>query len=370
MRRLFKVIILIIIMTLTTETASADKYSRAWKEVEKYIKDDLPESAAKVINQIWDMAADDNDGRQMLKSAVYLTQVQQSYGENSVTSGIDLFNTLLPKLQVQEHKALCHAFLAKGYIRYWERNKYNSRYRVLTDEDNPPLEHWTAQMICDTICYHLDQSIKLAGDVASGYYQEFFPGGNKAGQKLRPQLVDMLMDNAMVLVTDYQLAFGKKEFFNDSRLYGTMKDYLEATRELTPDDPDLWQFYVLRNLINHNYGSKPDIRCTIDIRRMQVLNSYIENDGQWDSNDEEWLKGTVALAQSYTRKVKFSTLLYSMAARKIEDQISGLPDDKAVNLQRQAHDICMAAQKKWPKSEGARECLAIRDEIWRQQAVM
>lgn len=357
---------LIIIMTLTTATASADKYSRAWKKVEKFMNEDLPESAAKEINHIWDMAARDGDGRQMLKSAAYLTQVQQSYTENSLIEGIDLFNTLLPKLSVSEHKALCHAFLAKGYIRYWELNKYRAR-RIPSDEPNPPLQRWTPQMICDTICYHLDQSINLAGDVASGYYEEFFPGGNKAGQKLRPNLVDMLMDNAMVLVTDYRFTYGKRSFLDDSRLYGTMQDFLNATRNLKADDPDLWQFYVLHRLIEHNMRSKPNIQCTIDIRRMQVLNEYLENDGGWTRNDEEWLKGAVSLAQSYSKKVKFSTLLYSMAARKIQDNMwQEMPEEKAISLKRQARDICYAAQKKWPKSEGARECLAIRDEIERR----
>ena len=395
MRYLLRISFLIIIMTLTTATASADKYSRAWKKVENYIKLDLPESAAKEINHIWDMATKDGDGRQMLKSAVYLTQVQQTYGENSIIEGIELFRTLLPTLKVQEHKALCHAFIAKGYLKYWELNKYNGSRRIQTDEENPPLDHWTPRMICDTICYHLDQSINLAANVSyrtarpdasivfdasgmgysdyatvkgvsSGYYEEFFPGGNKAGQKLRPQLVDMLLDNAVVLVTDYRLTLAKRKFFDDPRLYGTMQDFLNATRNVTPDDPDLWMFYVLHRLTRNNLNSKPNIRCTIDIRRMIILNEYLGNDGKWDSNDEEWLKGVVALAQSYTKKVKFSTMFYSMAARKIEDNISQIPVEKAANLQRQARDICIAAQKKWPKSEGALECLSIKDRIERK----
>ena len=366
MRRLCKITLLIIIMTLTTVTASADKYSHAWEKVEQLIKEDQPESAAKVINQIWDMASNDNDGRQMLKSAVYLTRVQQTYTEKSITDGIELFSSLLPVLKVQEHKALCHAFLAKGYMTYWERNKYNSRRILPSDEENPPLEHWTPKMICDTICYHLDQSIKLAGDVGSGFYEEFFPGGNKAGKKLRPLLVDMLMDNAVVLITDYRLPLGKRKFFDDSRLYGSMGDFLEATREIKADDPDLWQFYVLRQLVNHNFAAKPNIRCTIDIRRMQVLNEYLDNDGKWDSNDEEWLKGAVALAQSYSKKVKFSTMLYSLAAGKIMDNLYQLSDEKTAGLLRQARDICIAAQNKWPKSEGALECMGIRSEIERR----
>ena len=367
MRRLTKITLLIIIMTLTTATASADKYSRAWKKVENYIKEDLPESAAKEINNIWDMAAKDRDGRQMLKSAVYLTQVQQTYGENSVRDGIELFSSLLPKLRVQEHKALCHAFLAKGYIRYWNNNRYNiSSRNYTTDEVNPPLEHWTAKMICDTICYHLEQSMKLAGDVASGYYEEFFPGGNKAGQKLRPRLMDMLMDDAMILITDYRFTIGKTKFLDDSRLYGDMQDYLDATEGLTADDPDFWMFYVLRCLTLHNTDSKPDIRCTIDIRRMRTLNSYLENNGSWSKNHDEWLKGCVSLARSYAKKVKFSTMLYSMAARKIVDDLYAFSDEKAPLMMRQAHDICIEAGKKWPKSEGAFECYAIKDEIERR----
>ena len=364
--RYLKKIILIIIMTLTTATASADKYSRAWEKVDNYIKQDLPESAAKVISQIWDMAADDGDGRQMLKSAVYLTQVQQTYDEESLEEGIDLFKSLLGTLKVQEHKALCHAFLAKGYMTYMNYS-YRSYSPVPTDEENPPLEHWTPKMICDTICYHLNQSILLAGNVGSGFYQEFFPGGNKAGQKLRPLLVDMLMDNAVVLITDYTLPLGKRKFLDDSRLYGSMGDFLEATREVSADDPDLWQFYVLRQLVNHNFGAKPNIRCTVDIRRMNVLNEYLKDDSEWNKNDEEWLKGAVALAESYTKKVKFSTLFYSMAAGKIEDELYQMSDEKAVSLRRQAHDMCVAAQRKWPKSEGALECMGIKSNIERKE---
>ena len=165
MRHLFRISFLIIIMTLTTATASADKYSRAWKKVDKLIEEDLPESAAKEINSIWDMAARDGDGRQMLKSAVYLTRVQQTYGENSTVNGIELFKTLLPKLKVREHQALCHAFLAKGYLQYKQYNDYNLRRQKPSDMPDPPIDRWTLQMITDTICYHLEQSIRLAADV-------------------------------------------------------------------------------------------------------------------------------------------------------------------------------------------------------------
>ena len=365
MRYLLRISILIIIMTLTCSSASADKYSRAWKKVDAFIEKDLPESAAKEINNIWDMAAKDGDGRQMLKSAVYLTRVQQAFGENSLLEGIELFKTLLPKLKVQEHKALCHAFLAEGYNRYWDNNEYLLQRNRPTDDPNPPIDRWTLKMLVDTICYHLDQSIDLAGDVAAGYYEDFFPGGNKAGLKLRPNLADMLMDNAVKdLSPSDRLTKSKRAFLDDPRLYGSARDFIAATTSLELDkDPDFWSLYVLRRLTLHNVLSKPSIRTTIDLRRMDIMSDLlVYNYNGWNENCDNFIQGCLDLAQEYEKKVKFSTLFYSLAASFIDHHMADFEDedlDKQVNMRRMEHDICMRAQKKWPKSEGAIECLKL-----------
>lgn len=369
MRYLLRISFLIIIMTLTCSSASADKYSRAWKKVDAFIEKDLPESAAKEINIIWDMAAKDGDGRQMLKSAVYLSRVQQTFTENSLLEGIELFNTLLPKLKVQEHKALCHAFLAEGYKRYWDNNEYLLRLNRETDDPNPPIDRWTLKMLVDTVCYHLDQSIKLAGNVAAGYYEEFFPGGNKAGLKLRPNLADMLMDNALIDMYPMRLTKSKRTFLDNPRLYGNAQDFVAATTRLEADhdlDPDLWCLYVLRRLTLHNMASKPSIRTTIDLRRMDVLREMLnENSDGWNQNYDALIQGCMDLAQSYEKKVKFSSLFYSLAAGIIESHMGGFADDldRQVSMRRMEHDICMRAQKKWPKSEGAIECLKLMAQM-------
>ena len=372
MRYLLRISFLIIIMTLTCSTASADKYSRAWKKVDAFIQKDLPESAAQEINRIWDMAARDNDGRQMLKSAVYLTRVQWSYGENSLTDGIELFKSLLPKLTVQEHKALCHALLAEGYKRYKSSNRYLLQHNLETDMPNPPINKWTTKMITDTICYHLDQSINLAGDVAAGYYEDFFPGGNKAGLKLRPGLMDMLMDNADISMTSEVLINSKRPILeNTEALCGSAMNFLSATRDIGPDDPDLWRFYVLHRLTQHNMTSKPAIRATIDYRRMTMLKTMLEaNYHRWDKHYEDFVNGCLDMAVQYEKKVKFSTMFYSLAAQMIDTHrgsydTPGLDDgyQKESELTRLEHDICMRAISKWPKSEGAMECLEMLSRL-------
>ncbi len=367
MRQLFRISFLVIIMVFSTVTASADKYSRAWKKIDKLIERDLPESAAKEIIRLWDMAAGDNEYRQMLKSAVYLTQVNQTFTENSIEDGIEIFNTLLPKLRVQEHKALCHAFLAKGYLQYKNYNSRRLEQQSVSDIPAPSMDMWTLRMISDTICYHLNQSMRLAGDVPSGYYEEFFPGGNRLGFKLRPRLMDMLMDDALITLTDQRLIIGKRSFLEDSLLYGSANEFLRAVENVGPDDPDLWPFYVLKSLTLNNMDSKPSIRATIDFRRMSLLSDYMEANftSTWDKTLDRWVEGTVKLAQNYEKRVNFSTMFYAMASRMIVTYIPSFENepDRQVAMQKMAYDLCVQAQKKWPKSEGAFECFKIKEEM-------
>lgn len=362
MRHIFRLTFLAVIMTLSCLPVKADKYSRAWKKVDLMIEKDLPQSAAGEIEHIWDMAARDGNSRQMLKSACYMTRVESGYGENGVSKGIELFCSLLPKLKVKEHRAICHAFIAKGYQSYLNQNRNRLRDNRTYDSTDG-LEDLTAAQLCDSIMYHLEQSITLAGDVASGYYKEFFPGSNKDGLKLRPTLADMLLDNATVLITEARLPLLKRDILSDSRLYGSSMDFLEATLTLDASDPDLWPLYVLKLLTSHNNDTKPIIRATVDMRRMSLLSTLLSSNGEWSKSSDDWLQGCIALGDSYRKKLKASTMFYEMAARRIVDYRYGLPRDRQAEYMQLAHKACELAIKHWPKSEGAYSCMNILDRI-------
>lgn len=352
-------------MTMTCLPLKADKYSRSWKKVETLMEKDLPQSAAKEIEHIWDMAAKDGNSRQLLKSACYLTRVDFEYGENTASKGVEMFCSLLPKLKVKEHRAICHAFIAKGYQRYLSEN----RNRVSDNRayDSPQgLKDLTAAQLCDSILYHLQQSITLAGDVASGYYKEFFPGTNKDGLKLRPTLADLLLDDATVFVTEARLPLVKRGILNDSRLYGSSMDFLEATVSIDSSDPDLWPLYVLKLLTSHNSDTKPIIRATVDMRRMSLLSTLLMSNSQWNKSYDDWLSGCIALGDSYRKKLKASTMFYEMAAQRIVEYREVLPQDRQAEYMQLAHKACELAIKHWPKSEGAFACMNILDQIERK----
>lgn len=365
MRKFLKNLILMTIMTLTSINASADKYERAWKLVDKDIEQDLPESAAAKVNGIFDMAASEHDSKQMLKSAVYISRIEAMTVRDNLTSSIELFNSLLPKLGQSEYKAICHAFLAKSYIQYWNRNK--SRVVCNLPEDGSgsgiPLEKLTAGQLCDTIMEHLQLSIDKAGNAPGKWFEDFFPGGNKEGMKLRPTLTDLLLDNAITPISGQHLNKGQRKLLQDRRLYGTGSDFVAATMELEPNDPDLWELHVLNLLTARHLESKPEIRSTIDSRRMDVLAGMLDDIGslnnRWSETDSVWVDGMIYLAEGYGKKVSFASIFLSKAAARIQSLSDRMTDEQEIRYTTLVGKLCRKAMEVWPKSEGAFDCAGL-----------
>ncbi len=365
MKRICRYLILMTIMTLTSITASADKYDRAWKQVDKDIAQDLPESAAEKVNDIFDMAARDHDSKQLLKSAVYISQIEAMMVGDNLTSSIELFQGLMPKLGQKEYKAICHAFLAKAYLQYWNGHRYRIQYNLPQDTPNVPLDKWTASQLCDTVMEHLRLSIDMAGDARSQWFEDFFPGGNKEGMRLRPTLTDLLFDNAVTEISGQRLNKAKRSLLEDRRLYGSARDFVAATDGISSNDADLWSLYVLNRMTSRHLDSKADLRSTIDSRRMDVLAQLLDSNGrnEWSETDSIWVDGMIRLAESYGKKVSFAGIFLSKAAQKIWDDRFSMTDEQEIRNVSLARDLCRRAMKVWPKSEGAYNCTGILNDI-------
>ncbi len=364
MRKFLKNLILIAIMTLTSIDASADRYERAWKLVDRSIEQDLPESAAAKVNEIFDMAAADHDSKQLLKSAIYMSRIESMMAGDNLSSSIDLFNSLLPKLGQSEYKAICHALLAKSYIKYWNRNRSAIVRNLPQTSDVIPLDKLTPGQLCDTIMAHLQLSIDKAGNAPGKWFEDFFPGGNKEGMKLRPTLTDLLLDNAITPISGQKLNKGQLKMLSDRRLYGTGPDFVEATLEIDDADPDLWELHVLNLLTARHLESKPDIRSTIDSRRMDVLGNMLDSNGreQWSYADSLWVDGLVHMAESYGKKISFASVFLSKAAARILDS-GNMSDEQESRYMTLASKLCRKAIEVWPKSEGAFECMKMLSSI-------
>lgn len=120
--RLFLMAITLLFMTNCTNAQST--FDSQWKEFDENISRRLPESAAKVLDNIEKQAVKDKNDVQLLKVAVKRSEVFQLNSENIIDTTINYCKSYLPKLS-DISQAILKIQIAKIYNEYSYKFKYN-----------------------------------------------------------------------------------------------------------------------------------------------------------------------------------------------------------------------------------------------------
>ena len=120
--RLFLMAITLLFMTNCTNAQST--FDSQWKEFDENISKRLPESAAKVLDDIEKQAVKDKNDVQLLKVAVKRSEVFRLNSENVIDTTINHCKSYLPKLS-DVSQAILKIQIAKKYREYSYKFKYN-----------------------------------------------------------------------------------------------------------------------------------------------------------------------------------------------------------------------------------------------------
>ena len=113
------------------QTTSLESYETLWKQVEAFNNDALPQSALKVVEEIYALAILEHNEKQIIKSIVhkigYLKTLEEDGMKNSI---IKLESEILNYRGVV--RSFMHLFLAKMYEEYFGFNSYMINQRSVT----------------------------------------------------------------------------------------------------------------------------------------------------------------------------------------------------------------------------------------------
>jgi uncharacterized protein YfaS (alpha-2-macroglobulin family) len=143
-----KATLLIITMFLTLNAFAQNKpvppetYEKLWKQVEVFNNDALPQSALKVVEEIYALAVSENNEKQIIKSIVhrmnYLKVLEEDGMKNSI---MKLESEILNYGGIV--RAFMHLFLAKMYEEYFGFNSFQISQRSITfDFENNDIATW------------------------------------------------------------------------------------------------------------------------------------------------------------------------------------------------------------------------------------
>lgn len=114
----------ITLLFMTNCTNAQSTFDSQWKEFDENISKRLPESAAKVLDDIEKQAVKDKNDVQLLKVAVKRSEVFRLNSENVIDTTINHCKSYLPKLS-DVSQAILKIQIAKKYREYSYKFKYN-----------------------------------------------------------------------------------------------------------------------------------------------------------------------------------------------------------------------------------------------------
>ena len=187
-------------------SAFSQSYDASWKKVEDFLKKGLPKSALTEVKKIYGQAkASKNDG-QLVKSLVYLSNLQQDNREDNIA-----FSTIELEKEIRESKepvtSVLNSLLASYYWRYYQQNRWKLFNRSTTvNFIKTDIATWSAEDFHRKISELYLLSIKNDKILKQTRLAAFDPVIIKGNVRhLRPTLYDLLVHKAL----DY--------FHNDER---------------------------------------------------------------------------------------------------------------------------------------------------------
>ncbi len=153
---------LIILGLSLTSTIAQKNYENEWKEVESFVRKGLPQSALKIVDNIYLQSKAENNAPQFLKAAIYQVKLQSDYQEDFMESSLARISEELKSSQPPVSQIL-HSIQAELYWRYYQgnRHKFMDRTRV-SNPDPADIKTWDLQTMVQAVSENYLASLNQA----------------------------------------------------------------------------------------------------------------------------------------------------------------------------------------------------------------
>ncbi|NDV67622.1 hypothetical protein D0T66_01760 [Dysgonomonas sp. 25] len=177
-----------------------EKYEQLWQQVSQYDEDDLPQSAAKEVEDILKQAIAEKNTQQVIKSLLVKNIYKIKIDKKNNTAIFADLNQLLAETKDEAYKALLNSLLAELYNDYYNWNRWNFYNRTaLTDVVPEDIKEWSGSNFSDKVLEHLKQSVANSEVLKKHTTKEFdniiVLGDNSPAYY--PTLYDFLMKRAI-----------------------------------------------------------------------------------------------------------------------------------------------------------------------------
>jgi len=344
-------------------------YNELWKQVDEFNNKGLPQSALKVVEQIYAAAKKNKDAGDFIKALIHKMRFLQEVEEETL---VKVQKELMDELKASEFpiSPVLHSMLAEQFWNYYQANRWRILNRTTTSADfkQEDIRTWDARKIVETVVLYYGKSLENAEKskkIAIDVFDEILYKGTNS-RRYRPTLYDFLAHRAIDFYMNseagltqpkYQFTLNNKDYFLTAGEFSKL--------ELITKDTLSFQFYALQYLQDlikfHLHDQDPEALVDVDLKRLHFVyqNAVISNK---DIIYEEVLR---QMLDKYKKNPVAAEIYYELALLydRLGNQYKpGISDDYQWH-KKKAHELCREAVNKYPGSIGAINCQALIHQI-------
>jgi len=347
-------------------------YDKLWKEVDKHIQENLPQSALATVEKILIKSEKDKNYLQSTKAGIYKSKMLLGATEDGFTKMIDFLKAHI-KATPAPYKSILQQAFATSLNNYlnWNYHEINQRTSLGDIQIEDPML-WSSNTFHHEISelYLASLAEKEVLDIPVGQLKLLLHEYDKEAESYVPSLYDVLarkaishFSNPNAYVTEVQNPFK----IDSPEFFGTAKTF--ASLDLKPKDKSSKLFYASKFFQEH-------LKWNIDKNRKEALAeanlsriAFVYNNSQSDEKDKHYLERLNQLADDYKDIPQYSEVLH-LKALLIYNENQHRTHTKMLNADtdpfKEVIELCKRANNAFPKSKGAQNARNLHNTVYQK----
>jgi uncharacterized protein YfaS (alpha-2-macroglobulin family) len=351
-----------------TMKSTVPDYEKEWAKVDSLIEKGLPQSALEVVAFIYTDSKAKNNAPQFLKAIIYKLRLESDYQEDYLVRSID---SLKKELTTSKGNisAILHSMLAEMYWSYYQSNRYNFLNRTQTTAfKQEDIHTWDARKIIREVIEHYTASLVDPASLKTIDLKNFDPilYVYDGSIKFRPTLYDFLAHRAIDFFANSESGLTetvKKFEIRDDVYFGTSEVFIKIPVSTT--DTFSLKFYAIKlfqDVVSFHIADKdPQALIDVELKRLK----FIQTNSLSPIKDSLYLSAIIAFEKKFPDSPYSTDITYEIANQYYTNGAKFVPlsnDEHKWDI-KTAFLYCDQAIKRFPNSDGAKNCIYLQDQI-------
>ncbi len=355
-------------------------WQKEWKQVDSLADQGLPKSAMEIVERIYGSSKSGKDIPQFIKAVIYKIRLNSFFREDFLVGTIhDLDNEI--KTATEPSKQILQSISAEVYTKYYENNRYRFSDRTrLADVKPDSLSTWDQNTLIKVIYKNYLASLqddKLLKSISITDFKAIIeiPGSGFTNQSspekdleksvtFRPTLYDFLANRALdfFITSDgpgIKPALGFR--MNNASYFSLTDEFIKLS---FPSDDSMSQVLqavkIYQDLaVFHQNDKNPTALIESELARLK----FVKDNALTGNTDSLYLDALKQFENRF-RESPVSAGISFVIAGFYREQGTGKAKDALHKYDiKKALEICEAVSKRFPASEGAKNCRILADNI-------